>query len=122
MFSLSLFVIFFQKVFANFTIFAMHKYASNIVEKCIAYTSPSENAKLLRSMTTDMFITLSCNSYGNYVVQKLFLLQSLEVKAALSEIVDKLDISSIRDSPHGKHIATHIENNDEAMISMALGG
>ena len=52
---------------------AMHKYGSNVVEKCVVWGGPFDRAAIIRELFADRNLvrSLLCDSFANYVVQTL---------------------------------------------------
>uniref|UniRef100_A0A8R7P9D5 PUM-HD domain-containing protein n=1 Tax=Triticum urartu TaxID=4572 RepID=A0A8R7P9D5_TRIUA len=62
-----------QKLKGQVVILSQQKYASNVIEKCLAYGTPEERDVLMRDFfyCGQTFQTPMKNQFGNYVVQKV---------------------------------------------------
>jgi len=92
---------------------SQQKFASNVIEKCLAFGSPEERQILVNEMlgTSDENEPLQAmmkDPFGNYVVQKVLETcddQSLEL--ILSRI--KVHLNALKRYTYGKHIVSRVE-------------
>lgn len=88
-----------------------HKFASNVVEKCIAFGTVEERHDLIEEALVPGsdgqagVMALMRDSYGNYVVQKMFEVGDEEQRNELAQKI-KPHIESLRKNGSGKHLAS----------------
>jgi hypothetical protein len=86
-----------------------HKFASNVVEKCVAYGSPQDRQVILDEVavtkpdgTTPLFIMMK-DQFANYVVQKM--LDVADEKQRIFLVTKmKPQLPSLRKYTYGKHL------------------
>ncbi|KAJ2823424.1 mRNA binding protein puf3, partial [Coemansia sp. 'formosensis'] len=91
-----------------------HKFASNVVEKCIAYGDPKDRKALIDEITlvrrdgSCHLITMMKDQYANYVVQKM--LDVVKVNQR-EQILIKIQphMAALRKFTYGKHLITKVE-------------
>jgi mRNA-binding protein PUF3 len=56
----------------NLLAFSKHKFASNVVEKCLAYGTPQQRREMMEELVSkpDSLCQLVKDSYGNYVIRE----------------------------------------------------
>eukprot|EP00210_Caulerpa_lentillifera_P000392 g382.t1 len=96
--------------------FACHKFASNVMEAAVTYSSPEERMKIVNSIVYaahhedrfDPLSLLTTNRFGNYVVQKLLDVVEEESKSVLlSSLSTRLKL--LKRFKFGKHIVNLVE-------------
>ncbi|KAJ2006062.1 mRNA binding protein puf3 [Coemansia thaxteri] len=91
-----------------------HKFASNVVEKCIAYGDPKDRKALIDEITlvrrdgSCHLVTMMKDQYANYVVQKM--LDVVKVNQR-EQILTKIQphMAALKKFTYGKHLITKVE-------------
>jgi len=89
---------------------SQHKFASNVVEKCVQYGSRKDRSLILDEILSEndsLFIMMK-DPYANYVVQKIFDVVDDRQRAILIQRI-KPHISSLKKFTFGKHIISRLE-------------
>jgi transcriptional regulator of NAD metabolism len=94
---------------------SIHKYASNVIERCLHFGSKEEKDRLIDEVILkgdkmhNSLISLVKDKFGNYVVQKMIEYSDKDKK---DEIVKKILSSEILRKKDGytKHVLSYIEN------------
>lgn len=91
-----------------------HKFASNVVEKCVTYSTPIDRNSIIIEVTTTkpdgttpLFVMMK-DQFANYVVQKLLDVASEQEKIMMVTKI-KPQISSLRKFTYGKHLIAKVE-------------
>ncbi|KAJ1976206.1 mRNA binding protein puf3, partial [Dimargaris verticillata] len=113
-----------SKVRGNVLILSKHKFASNVVERCITYGSEEQRRTLVEEViqtrpdgTTALSIMMK-DQYANYVVQKM--LDAVEGNLRdLLVLKIRPHIQSLKKYTYGKHLITKIEKLVPQMAAMA---
>ncbi|KAJ1889405.1 mRNA binding protein puf3 [Kickxella alabastrina] len=91
-----------------------HKFASNVVEKCIAYGEPKDRKALIEEVMsvrrdgTSNLVNMMKDQYANYVVQKMLDVVDGQQR---DQILDKIQdhMAMLRKFTYGKHLITKVE-------------
>jgi len=90
---------------------SLHKYASNVIEKCLLYGNSVNRKKLLDEILLDNTTTLTTmmrDMYGNYVIQRaLDIAEGRHLDILLTQI--KEQGFSLRKFTYGRHIVACVE-------------
>ncbi|KAJ1650158.1 mRNA binding protein puf3 [Dispira simplex] len=103
-----------NKVQGNMLMLSKHKFASNVVERCITFGSPSERRQLIEEVIqsrTDGTIALTImmkDQYANYVVQKMLDAVSGDLRDMLLTRI-RPHLQSLKKFPYGKHLISKVE-------------
>jgi len=103
-----------QKLLPQLVPFSLHKFASNVVEKCVAFANSDQRREILREVLT-LDETQQCtfqkmikDAYANYVVQKLIdVANQRELQSMVSRI--KSHVAEMKKYTYGKHILAKLE-------------
>ena len=102
-----------QKIRGQVLPMSKHKFASNVVEKCVAYGSPEERRMLIEEVCTvkaDGVMPLHVmmkDQFANYVVQKMLDVSNPEEKDLLITRL-KPHLASLKKFTYGKHLITSL--------------
>lgn len=92
-------------------ILSQHKFASNVVEKCVSNATCEERSRLVTEVCQDdsYLGALIKDQYGNYVVQKMI---DTATDNDLAVLMDKIKIhsASLHKFSYGKYILAKLEN------------
>jgi hypothetical protein len=103
------------KIKGNVMIMSKHKFASNVVEKCVTFGSPKDRQEILDEVLstkadgTIALYTMMKDQFANYVVQKL-LDVSNESQRILLVTKIKPQLSNLKKFTYGKHLINSIFN------------
>uniref|UniRef100_A0A669D8S1 Pumilio homolog 1 n=1 Tax=Oreochromis niloticus TaxID=8128 RepID=A0A669D8S1_ORENI len=93
---------------------SQHKFASNVVEKCVTHASRAERAVLIDEVCSltegphSALYTMMKDQYANYVVQKMIdVAEPTQRKIVMHKI--RPHISTLRKYTYGKHILAKLE-------------
>jgi pumilio RNA-binding family len=93
---------------------SQHKFASNVVEKCVTHASRAERALLIDEVCSltegphSALYTMMKDQYANYVVQKMIdVAEPTQRKIVMHKI--RPHISTLRKYTYGKHILAKLE-------------
>ncbi|XP_051131798.1 pumilio homolog 6, chloroplastic [Andrographis paniculata] len=92
---------------------SQHKFASNVVEKCLEHSDAVTKEKLINEISglgdgNDNLLVLMKDQYANYVVQKILDTCSIEQREMLLGLV-KDHLPALKKYTYGKHIAARFE-------------
>ncbi|KAH6773279.1 hypothetical protein C2S52_003853 [Perilla frutescens var. hirtella] len=92
---------------------SQHKYASNVVEKCLEYGDSAECERLIEEILaqpddTDNLLTMMKDQYANYVVQKIIEICNENQRERLLDCI-QLHIVALKKYTYGKHIVARFE-------------
>jgi hypothetical protein len=99
-----------------------HKFASNVVEKCVAFGSKKDRQLLIeevitvKSDGTSPLIAMMKDQFANYVVQKMLDVVDGDQKEILVSKI-RPHLQSLKKYTYGKHLISKVEK----MISMGIG-
>ncbi|KAI8598011.1 armadillo-type protein [Dissophora ornata] len=91
-----------------------HKFASNVVEKCVAFGSKSERQKLIEEVIvvkpdgTAPLVLMMKDQFANYVVQKMLDVVDGEQRDVLVARI-KPHLQSLKKYTYGKHLISKVE-------------
>ncbi|KAJ3331588.1 mRNA binding protein puf3 [Blyttiomyces sp. JEL0837] len=91
-----------------------HKFASNVVEKCVAYGSAEDRAMLIEEVIstkpdgTSALVAMMKDQFANYVVQKMLDVVDGEQRDLLIQKI-KPHLQSLKKYTYGKHLIAKIE-------------
>ncbi|KAF8935476.1 mRNA binding protein puf3 [Haplosporangium gracile] len=103
-----------SKVMGQVLQLSKHKFASNVVEKCVAYGSPSDRQKLIEEVITTKpdgtspLVLMMKDQFANYVVQKMLDVVDGEQRDVLVAKI-KPHLQSLKKYTYGKHLITKVE-------------
>ena len=89
---------------------SQHKFASNVIEKCVINATLEEKSNLIREICRDegSLAVMIKDQYANYVVQKVIDTAAQEDLGPLMEKI-RSHISILHKFSYGKHILTKLE-------------
>jgi len=98
------------KLKGQFLKLSQHKFASNVVEKCVQYASPEDRLMIVDELVAEpnALITMMKDQYANYVIQKVLDYIDPIKREDIIERIRPL-IPALRKFPYAKHIITRIE-------------
>jgi len=88
-----------------------HKFASNVVERCLSNVTKEQLAITVdKVLDNDGFIFTSMlkDQFANYVVQKLFEVCDLELRQRFVDFIN-LNLVLVKKLPFGKHLVAKVE-------------
>ncbi|KAG0333260.1 mRNA binding protein puf3 [Podila horticola] len=103
-----------SKVVGQVLSLSKHKFASNVVEKCVAYGSKSDRQKLIEEVITTKpdgtspLVFMMKDQFANYVVQKMLDVVDGEQRDILVAKI-KPHLGSLKKYTYGKHLITKVE-------------
>ncbi|MDP2434839.1 MAG: hypothetical protein Q8P67_03770, partial [archaeon] len=102
-----------QKLKSQFAKLSQHKFASNVVEKCVQYADPPNRNMIIEELIganqdPSHLITIMKDQYANYVVQKIL---DYVDNAKREELIARIRplLPSLRKYPYAKHIVARVE-------------
>jgi hypothetical protein len=103
-----------QKVMPNFVQMSKHKFASNVIEKCVIFCSKKEFETILDLIcttkpdgTTPLFAMMK-DQFANYVVQKMLDCADESQKIMMVTKI-KQQLPALRKFTYGKHLMMKVE-------------
>lgn len=111
-----------ESLIGNVRALSVHKYASNVVEKCIEFWAPEDKAilidellgkdtKLDQSEDTSLFKMMD-NKYGNYVVQKAVEGAKPSQRIAFYSKIKSSELVESQQSNYVKHVINCLDRLD----------
>ncbi|KAL2932790.1 Pumilio-like protein 5 [Bienertia sinuspersici] len=102
-----------HKLTGQFVQLSQHKFASNVVEKCIKYGNDSERNLIIEEIIADSdnneaLLMMMKDQFANYVVQKIFEIGSEKQKDTLQNCV-RLHLPALKKVTYAKHIVSRYE-------------
>ncbi|KAF9954995.1 mRNA binding protein puf3 [Mortierella alpina] len=103
-----------SKIFGQVLPLSKHKFASNVVEKCVAYGSKSDRQKLIEEVITTKadgtspLVLMMKDQFANYVVQKMLDVVDGEQRDVLVAKI-KPHLASLKKYTYGKHLISKVE-------------
>ncbi|KAJ3398523.1 mRNA binding protein puf3 [Chytridiales sp. JEL 0842] len=97
-----------------------HKFASNVVEKCVAYGSKKDRYNLIEEVITTKsdgtcaLVTMMKDQFANYVVQKMLDVVDGEQRDILITKI-RPHLQSLKKYTYGKHLITKVERMIQVM-------
>lgn len=104
-----------------------HKFASNVVEKCVAFGSYDDRQQIIdeiMEVNTDSsspLLAMMKDGFGNYVIQKLLDVTEGEQRVQLVARI-KPQLLALKRYTYGKHLASSMSLPDNANISRTSPG
>ncbi|XP_010438823.1 PREDICTED: pumilio homolog 6, chloroplastic [Camelina sativa] len=94
---------------------SLHKFASNVIEKCLEYGGRIERDLIIKEIagadeSYHSLLMMMKDQYGNYVVQKIFETCTADQRATLFSRV-RMHASALKKYTYGKHIVTRLEQS-----------
>ncbi|XP_076921724.1 pumilio homolog 5-like [Bidens hawaiensis] len=94
---------------------SQHKYASNVIEKCLEYGDDDARQLMIKEITdtvngNDNLLVMVKDQYANYVVQKVLRVCSGHQRASLLSRI-KLHLDMLKKYTYGKHIVARFEQS-----------
>ncbi|KAL1917453.1 uncharacterized protein VTP21DRAFT_3846 [Calcarisporiella thermophila] len=102
------------KIMSQILPLSKHKFASNVVEKCIANCSPEERHALFADVTETKedgiipLVSMMKDQYANYVVQKMLDIATVEQRDMLVTHI-RPHLPSLKKFTYGKHLIAKVE-------------
>ncbi|KAF0695395.1 Aste57867_13784 [Aphanomyces stellatus] len=104
-----------NKIYPDIVRFSYHKYASNVIEKCLLYASVDQLRVIMRHVMDGKSPAVECplqvmmkDQYANYVVQKLIDVADASERDKMASII-KTQASVLKRFTFGKHILNRLE-------------
>ncbi|KAG0044433.1 mRNA binding protein puf3 [Gryganskiella cystojenkinii] len=103
-----------SKIFGQVLPLSKHKFASNVVEKCVAYGSKSDRQKLIEEVITMKpdgtmpLVLMMKDQFANYVIQKMLDVVDGDQRDVLVAKI-KPQLPSLKKYTYGKHLITKVE-------------
>lgn len=101
----------FHAINRNLLEHSRHKFASNVVERCLSNVTKEELSLTVSKLLENdgsIIISMLKDQFANYVVQKLFEVCDLELKQPIIDFIN-LNIAAIKRLPYGKHVVAKVE-------------
>ncbi|CCG22071.1 hypothetical protein CORT_0B03630 [Candida orthopsilosis Co 90-125] len=96
---------------SNFYQLSIHKFGSNVLEKSLRLNNTKQSSILideLLKLSSDQFLKVLNDSYGNYVLQTCLDVAQLDQMTKLNEVLVPL-LPDIKSTPHGKRIVNKLQ-------------
>lgn len=99
-----------SRVKGSLLVLSKHKFASNVVEKCVAFASHTDRRFLIEEGLDGEGVLLQMmkDQFANYVVQKMLDVADSEQRQRLLGLI-KPHFGMLRKFPYGKHIISKVE-------------
>ncbi|KAL1551875.1 pumilio 5-like isoform X2 [Salvia divinorum] len=102
-----------QKLYGRIVSMSQHKYASNVVEKCLEYGDTTECDCLIEEILAqpedgDNLLMMMKDQYANYVVQKIIDISNENQRERLLNCI-QLHLVALKKYTYGKHIVARFE-------------
>ncbi|XP_057246655.1 pumilio homolog 5 isoform X2 [Beta vulgaris subsp. vulgaris] len=102
-----------HKLAGQFVRLSQHKFASNVIEKCIKYSNALERDLIIQEIlaqsgNNEAILMMMKDQYANYVVQKIFEIGSEKQKDTLRNCV-QLHLPDLKKVSYAKHIVSRYE-------------
>lgn len=103
----------------HFLSFSCHKFASNVVEKCVIYGTPSDRSVVLAEVlaSPETTETMLRDQYANYVIQKMLDVLTGEQREQLLRAIQP-HLGTLRRYTFGKHILAKVDH----LLSLSSDG
>jgi len=107
--------ILFETVRKNFIKLSKNKFASNVTEKSVFFGTMEYKRQILTLLMNKYeddpcpLMTIMSDSFGNYVVQRLFEVGDDGIKNKLFQKLRQFDFNEIRKNQYAKHVLDNIE-------------
>ncbi|KAG0320477.1 mRNA binding protein puf3 [Linnemannia gamsii] len=120
-----------SKIYGQVLPLSKHKFASNVVEKCVAYGSKLDRQKLIEEVITTKpdgtspLVLMMKDQFANYVVQKMLDVVDGDQRDVLVAKI-KPHLASLKKYTYGKHLISKVEKlmamqDPQANIESLLG-
>jgi len=94
---------------------SQHKFASNVVEKCVEFGTPQERTAIMKEIVEGKpvdgqppLLIMMKDQYANYVIQKIIdVLDDQGRESLIAKI--RPHLASVRKFSYGKHIINRVE-------------
>ncbi|OIT31906.1 pumilio -like 5 [Nicotiana attenuata] len=109
-----------EKLTVNVVQLSQHKYASNVVEKCLEYGDSAERELLIEeiladSEANDNLLSMMKDQFANYVVQKILEISNDKHRDILLSRI-RVHLRALKKYTYGKHIVARFEQlSDEGV-------
>ncbi|KAF8941922.1 mRNA binding protein puf3 [Haplosporangium gracile] len=103
-----------SKIYGQVLPLSKHKFASNVVEKCVAYGSKLDRQKLIEEVITTKpdgtspLVLMMKDQFANYVVQKMLDVVDGDQRDVLVAKI-KPHLASLKKYTYGKHLISKVE-------------
>ncbi|KAF9917982.1 mRNA binding protein puf3 [Linnemannia zychae] len=103
-----------SKIYGQVLPLSKHKFASNVVEKCVAYGSKQDRQKLIEEVITTKpdgtspLVLMMKDQFANYVVQKMLDVVDGDQRDVLVGKI-KPHLASLKKYTYGKHLISKVE-------------
>jgi len=96
---------------------SQHKFASNVVEKCVEYGTPQERIMMLEEILsgktndgTSALLVMMKDQYANYVIQKII---DVVDESQRDNLIQKIKphVIALKKYTYGKHIIARVEKH-----------
>jgi len=96
---------------------SQHKFASNVVEKCVEYGTPQERTQILEeilggknSEQGSALLVMMKDQYANYVIQKIIdVVEDSQRETLIQKI--RPHVATLKKYTYGKHIIARVEKH-----------
>ena len=91
-----------------------HKFASNVMEKCIQFCSKEDRAVMISQVLgrgpngSDLLLSMMTDQYSNFVLQRLLDFSDDDQRALLVPQM-RAHLPTVKRFAFGKHVASHVE-------------
>lgn len=102
-----------RKLSGHIVQLSLHKFASNVIEKCLEYGGRVERDLIIKEIagpdeSYNSLLMMMKDQYGNYVVQKIFETCTADQRLTLFSRV-RMHASALKKYTYGKHIVSRLE-------------
>ncbi|KAM3287532.1 pumilio 5 [Capsicum chacoense] len=113
------------KLTGNVVQLSQHKYASNVVEKCLEYGDSAEREILIEEILeesegNDCLLTMMKDQFANYVVQKILDISNNKHREILLSRI-RVHLHALKKYTYGKHIVARFEQLSEQLSDEDIG-
>ena len=101
-----------ERIRGRVLMLSQHKFASNVVEKCVSFATSEERGLLIQEVCQEdaSLGSMIRDQYGNYVVQKMIDTAGQDNHLSLLMNKIKLHAASLHKFSYGKYILAKLEN------------
>jgi hypothetical protein len=99
-----------------FSRFSVHKFASNVIEKCIRRASAAQRDSIFREIIgsdgnweNTRILEMIGDQFGNYVIQRIIEFGTAAQRTAISQIVSD-NYDNLCKRPYARHVISKLEN------------
>ncbi|KAL0344930.1 UNVERIFIED_CONTAM: Pumilio6, chloroplastic [Sesamum radiatum] len=102
-----------EKLSGSVAELCLHKFASNVVERCLEYSDSTSRAILIKEIighgdNDDNLLIMMKDQYANYVIQKILQICSSDQRDMLLGLI-KNHLTALKKYTYGKHIVARFE-------------